>query len=81
MAGLLALGLGMLVAMPHCEIRPHSFAILGYALLLLVAQAQRDFTSSQIAEVQAVVNYLKSLVEIYRQEGSLLERSGIEEEL
>jgi len=50
---------------------------LGKSTSLLVAQAQRDLVSSQIDEVQAVVNYLKALVEIYRQEGSLLERRGI----
>jgi len=50
---------------------------LGKSTSLLVAQAQRDFVSSQIAEVQAVVNYLRSFVEMYRQEGSLLERRGI----
>ncbi len=50
---------------------------LGKSTSLLVAQAQRDLVSSQIGEVQAVVNYLKALVEIYRQEGSLLERRGI----
>lgn len=50
---------------------------LGKSTSLLVAQAQRDLVSSQIDEVQAVVNYLKAFVEIYRQEGSLLERRGI----
>jgi outer membrane protein TolC len=50
---------------------------LGKSTSLLVAQAQRDLVSSQIEEVQAVVNYLKALVEIYRLEGSLLERRGI----
>jgi outer membrane protein len=50
---------------------------LGKSTSLLVAQAQRDLVSSQIDEVQAVVNYLKAIVEIYRQEGSLLERRGI----
>jgi outer membrane protein TolC len=49
----------------------------GKSTSLLVAQAQRDFVASQISQVQAVVNYLKSLVEIYRLEGSLLERRGI----
>ena len=44
---------------------------------LVVAQAQRDLVSSRIAEVQSVVNYLQSFVEMYRQEGSLLERRGI----
>jgi outer membrane protein TolC len=50
---------------------------LGKSTSLLVAQAQRDLVSSQIDEIQAVVNYLKSFVEIYRLEGSLLERRGI----
>jgi outer membrane protein TolC len=50
---------------------------LGKSTSLLVAQAQRDLVSSQIDEVRAVVSCLKALVEIYRQEGSLLERRGI----
>ncbi len=50
---------------------------LGKSTSLLVAQAQRDLVSSQIDEVQAVVNYLKAFVEMYRLEGSLLERRGI----
>jgi outer membrane protein len=49
----------------------------GKSTSLLVAQAQQDLVSSQIDEVQAVVNSMKALVEIYRQEGSLLERRGI----
>jgi outer membrane protein len=50
---------------------------LGKSTSLLVAQAQRDLLASQIAQVQAVTNYLKAFVEIYRQEGSLLDRRGI----
>jgi outer membrane protein len=50
---------------------------LGKSTSLLVAQAQRDLEASQISEVQAVVSHLKALVEIYRLEGSLLERRGI----
>jgi len=50
---------------------------VGKSTTLLVAQAQRDLLRSQIAEVQAVVAHLKSLVEFYRLEGSLLERRGI----
>jgi outer membrane protein len=50
---------------------------LGKSTSLLVAQAQRDLVSSQIDEAQALVTYLKAFVEIYRQEGSLLERRGI----
>jgi len=50
---------------------------VGKSTTLLVAQAQRDLLASQISEVDAVVNYLKALVEFYRLEGSLLERRGI----
>lgn len=50
---------------------------VGKSTALLVAQAQRDFTVSQIAEVEAVVKHLKALIELYRLEGSLLERRGI----
>jgi len=50
---------------------------VGKSTSLLVAQAQRDLVASQISEVQAVVNYLNSLVDLFRLEGSLLERRGI----
>ncbi len=50
---------------------------VGRSTAFLVSQAQRDMLSSQIAEVQAVANYLKALVALYRLEGSLLERRGI----
>jgi outer membrane protein len=50
---------------------------LGKSTSLLVAQTQQDLVSSQIDEVQAVVNYLKAFVEMYRFEGSLPERRGI----
>jgi len=50
---------------------------VGKSTSLLVAQAQRDLVASQISEIQAVVNHLKALVELYRLEGSLLERRGI----
>jgi outer membrane protein TolC len=42
-----------------------------------VAQAQRDLLVSQIAEVEAIVNYRIALVRLYLAEGSLLERRGI----
>jgi len=45
--------------------------------MFLVAQAQRDLLESQISETQAIANQLKALVELYRLEGSLLERRGI----
>jgi len=51
---------------------------VGKSTSLLVGQAQRDFVASQIAEIQAVANYLKALVVLYRLEGSLLHRRGLE---
>jgi outer membrane protein TolC len=51
---------------------------VGKSTTLLVAQAQRDLLQSQINEVQAIVAYLKAWVELYRLEGSLLVRRGIE---
>ncbi len=50
---------------------------VGKSTSLLVAQTQRDLVASQISEVQAIVNYLNALVELFRLEGSLLERRGI----
>ncbi|MEJ2701929.1 MAG: TolC family protein, partial [Sedimentisphaerales bacterium] len=47
---------------------------VGKSTSLLVGQAQRDLVASQIAEIQAVANYLKALVSLYRLEGSLLQR-------
>jgi outer membrane protein len=51
---------------------------VGRSTSLLVAQAQRDLVASQIAEIQATVNYLKALVSLFGLEGSLLQRRGIE---
>jgi outer membrane protein len=50
---------------------------VGKSTSFLVAQAQRDLLVSRIAEVQALANYLKALVDLYQQDGSLLERRGI----
>ena len=50
---------------------------VGKSTSLLVGQAQRDFVASQIGEIQAVANYLKALVVLYRLEGSLLQRRGL----
>ena len=50
---------------------------VGKSTSLLVAQAQRDLLTAQIAEVQAVVNHLKALTALYRLEGSLLTRRFI----
>ena len=51
----------------------------GSSTTFLVAQAQRDLLASQLSEAQAAVGYLLAVVNLYRLEGSLLERSGIEE--
>ncbi len=50
---------------------------VGKSTSLLVAQAQRDLLISRIAEVEALANYLKALIRLYQQDGSLLERRGI----
>jgi len=50
---------------------------VGKSTSFMVAQAQRDLLVSRIAEVQALANYLKALTDLYRQDGSLLERRGI----
>jgi len=50
---------------------------VGKSTSFLVAQAQRDLLVSRIAEVQALANYLKALIDLYRQDGSLLEYRGI----
>jgi outer membrane protein TolC len=50
---------------------------VGKSTTFLVAQAQRDLVASQVSEIQAIVMYLKALVELFRLEGSLLERRGI----
>lgn len=50
---------------------------VGKSTSFLVAQAQRDLLVSRIAEVQALANYLKALIDLFRQDGSLLERRGI----
>ena len=50
---------------------------VGKSTSFLVAQAQRDLLVSQIAESRAVANYLKAFIQLYRLEGSLLERRGI----
>ena len=50
---------------------------VGKSTSLLVAQAQRDLLISKISEVDALANYIKALITLYRQDGSLLERRGI----
>jgi len=50
---------------------------VGKSTSLLVAQAQRDLLSSQIAEIEAAANYRKALVSLYRTDGILLDMLGI----
>ena len=50
---------------------------VGRSTSLLVAGAQRDLVASQIAEVEAQVNHLKALIDLFRLDGSLLQRRGI----
>ncbi len=50
---------------------------VGAGTALQVAQAQRDLVLTQIAEIEAIVNYRIALVQLYLAEGSLLERRGI----
>ena len=50
---------------------------MGKSTSYLVAQAQRDLLVSRIAEVEAVANYLVALVDLYQNDGSLLERRGV----
>lgn len=51
---------------------------VGSSTALLVAQAQRDLLASQIAEIEAVVDYRLALIRLYLAEGSLLERRGLQ---
>ena len=50
---------------------------VGRSTNFLVAQAQRDLLVARISEVNAIVDYLKALINLYRLDGSLLERRGI----
>lgn len=50
---------------------------VGKSTNFLVLQAQRDFTNSQLDDARSLVAYLIALVDLYRSEGTLLERRGI----
>ncbi|MCK5687294.1 TolC family protein [bacterium] len=50
---------------------------VGRSTSFIVAQAQRDYLSSQISEFEALIDYNKSLSRYFLMEGSLLFRSGI----
>jgi len=51
---------------------------VGKSTSLLVAQSSRDLVESQIACVRAVIAYRRALLDLYRLEGSLLDRRGIQ---
>ncbi len=50
---------------------------VGTGTALDLAQAQRDLVESELAELGAMIEYRLALVELYRAEGSLLERRGL----
>jgi len=50
---------------------------IGRSNALLVAQTERDLLAAQLNEVQAKTSYLKAIVNLYRLEGTLLERRGV----
>ena len=51
---------------------------VGKSTSFLVARAQRDLVAGQAAEIEAVVLYLKSVTELYRLDGTLLSRRGLD---
>lgn len=51
---------------------------VGTSTSLLVAQAQRDLLVSQLAEIEAIVDYRVALVSLYLAEGTLLQRRGVQ---
>jgi outer membrane protein len=58
------------------EVETEKFRV-GRSTTLLVSQAQYDLVASRIAEIEAIVGYRKSLVNLYKLEGTLLERRGV----
>ncbi|PKL42339.1 MAG: hypothetical protein CVV41_14455 [Candidatus Riflebacteria bacterium HGW-Riflebacteria-1] len=50
---------------------------VGKTTAFQVAQAQRDLTAARIAEVKAAVDYTNAIIELFRADGSLLERNRI----
>ncbi|MDR3200224.1 MAG: TolC family protein [Spirochaetales bacterium] len=51
---------------------------VGRSTSFSVAQAERNLLEARIAEVESVVNYLKAILGLYKKEGTLLERRGVE---
>ncbi len=50
---------------------------VGRSTALFVAQVQRDLMVARLAEVEAVINTLKARIDLFRLDGSLLQRRGI----
>jgi len=50
---------------------------VGKSTSLLVAQTQRELLASRIQEIQSIITCIRSLIDLYRLEGSLLDRRGI----
>ncbi len=50
---------------------------VGKSTAFLAAQSQRDLVASQINEISAIIEYRKALLELFRLEGSFLERKGL----
>ncbi len=51
---------------------------VGRSTQLLVAQAQRDLTAARVDEITAVVAHIKAYLALFKAEGSLLQRRGIQ---
>jgi outer membrane protein TolC len=51
---------------------------VGRSTSFAVAQAERNLLEARLAEAQSVVDYLTAILDLYKQEGSLLERRGVE---
>jgi len=51
---------------------------VGKSTSIIVGGAQRDLLRSRLTEAQARADYLKALTELYRVEGTLLPRRGLE---
>jgi outer membrane protein TolC len=51
---------------------------VGRSTQLLVAQAQRDLTAARVDEISAVVAHIKAYLTLFQNEGSILQRRGIQ---
>jgi outer membrane protein TolC len=51
---------------------------VGRSTQLLVAQAQRDLTAARVDEVSAIIAHMKAYLNLFKAEGSILQRRGIQ---